>query len=186
MTKLKVLFLVCGTLMFLASCSNVERVDTKAMKKHMSDYKIKKIKQEDIVLQVEKLGSEFSLEIIDSLKTEIVDKKKPCRDILIDKQKEFSANNFGEFSLVSLAEMQSNMSYLPKEKQVLEAYQYSFEKNERFDSNIQAISDTTYLYTFPIPKSSKIAKNCFLNDKTEYAVLAIKMSKNKIIQSLYK
>jgi hypothetical protein len=185
MSKIKGFALLFFSALNMFSCSNVERVDTKAMKKYMSDYKIKKIKQEDIMAQVEKLGESVSQPVLETLIKDIKNDEKNCETAFLNAQKLVQTQIKGNLKIVSLDDVTKENNYLPKEQQVLEAYQYSFEKNTQFEKNIQIINDTSYLFTLPIPKSSKIAKTCFQSDPLEYGVLSIKMSKNKVIQSLY-
>lgn len=185
MSKIRGFALVFFCALNMFSCSNVERLDTKAMKKYMSDYKIKKIKQEDIMAQVEKLGESVSQPVLESLKKDINNDKNNCQTAFVNAQKLVEKQVKGNLNIISLDDVNKDKNYLPKEQQVLEAYQYSFEKNTQFEKNIQILNDTSYLFTLPIPKSSKISKTCFQSDPNEYGVLSIKMSKNKVIQSLY-
>lgn len=124
--KVKFLFL---TLLVAISCtSNVEKLDTAAVKAKMGEYKIRKVSETDIMASLNKLGTR-SLKALQS---------KGCQ---LDSLEPETARYL---KLVSFSEG----SEFEKEAGVLEALQYSMENGQTVEPTPQKLNDTLYAYYF--------------------------------------
>ncbi|WP_304237205.1 hypothetical protein [Jiulongibacter sediminis] len=124
--KIKFLFL---PLLAVISCnSNVEKIDTSAVKAKMGEYKIKKVSEADIMASLNKMGTKSVNTLqetgcqIDSLEPEIARYLKP----------------------ISF----SDESQFEKEEGVLQALQYSVENGQTVEPTPQKLNDTLYAYYF--------------------------------------
>lgn len=150
---------------WLISCGQVKRVDTAEVKQLMSDYKIKKVNQEEIIDAANSLGKSLSEKFNGNLNIECGDKitMEGTEVELID------------LSLVSEVSLKNG-----KIGEILEAYKYSKDQKQTISDNIQKVNDTLYLYSFPINSNSLIYKNC----KKDLGL--IMLSKKALVKSIKK
>lgn len=141
MKNIVTLFLVFG----LISCGQVKRVDTAEVKQLMSDYKIKKVNQEEIIDVANTLGKSISEKLNGQLNIECGDK------ITLDGT---------EIELIDLSLVTAESMKNGKIGEILEAYKYSKEQKQTIGDNIQKVNDTLYLYSFPINANALVFKNC--------------------------
>jgi hypothetical protein len=147
------------------SCGQIKRVDTAEVKQLMSDYKIKKVSQEEIIDAANNLGKSLSEKLNGNLNIECSDK------INIDN----TEIELVDMSLVSVESLKNG-----KIGEILEAYKYSKEQKQTIGDNIQKVNDTLYLYSFPINATSLVYKNC----KKDLGL--IMMQKKALVKSIKK
>lgn len=184
MVKLHRILLMIPFMAVFVNCSNVRKVDTTSVKEHLGDYKIKKISQEQIVAQVEKFGGENKAGIEKQLDNEAVVKKAGCDFKLFPVSDSLNALSPGIVRMIRSEDLKKAGAFQPKEKEVLEAYQYSFEKNLESGTNIQQLNDTLYLFTIPVSKKSAYSKTCVANDPHAYAVVELLLNKSYMIRQI--
>lgn len=116
------------SIVFLTSCNNMERLDTTNLKEQVEAHKIKKIAESDILLFLNKKGNEISkqLKCEDSLKT----------------SEGYQLESLDPFTFKTEFE---------KEKQVLEALQYTSENMKDFQAIPQKLTETDYAFYFVTP-----------------------------------
>ncbi|HLO45284.1 MAG TPA: hypothetical protein VK175_13195 [Leadbetterella sp.] len=149
----------------LVSCGQVKRVDTAEVKQLMSDYKIKKVNQEEIIDVANTLGKSISEKFNGNLNIECGDK------ITL----EGNTIELIDLGLLKEADLKNG-----KKGEILEAYKYSKEQNQVIGDNIQRIDDTLYLYSFPISKGSLVYTNCHKD------LGLVMMSKKALVKSVKK
>jgi uncharacterized Zn finger protein len=149
----------------LISCGQVKRVDTAEVKQLMSDYKIKKVNQEEIIDKANTLGKSISEKFNGNLNIECGDK------ITLEGT---------EVELIDLSLVTAEALKNGKVGEILEAYKYSKEQKQIIGDNIQKVNDTLYLYSFPIQENSLVYKNC----KKDLGF--IMMSKKALVKSVKK
>jgi uncharacterized Zn finger protein len=149
----------------MLSCGQVKRVDTAEVKQLMSDYKIKKVSQEEIIDAANSLGKSLSEKLNGNLNIE-------CGDKITMEGTEIELI---ELSLVSEESLKNG-----KIGEILEAYKYSKDQKQTIGDNIQKVNDTLYLYSFPINSNSLVYKNC----KKDLGL--IMLSKKALVKSIKK
>jgi hypothetical protein len=147
------------------SCGKVKRVDTAEVKQLMSDYKIKKVNQEEIIDVANTLGKSISDKFNGELNIECADK------ITLEGT---------EIELIDLSLVTPEALKNGKVGEILEAYKFSKEQKQLIGDNIQKVNDTLYLYSFPIKTNSLVYKNC----KKDLGF--IMMSKKALVKSVKK
>lgn len=161
MKQIVTAFLIFG----LFSCGQVKRVDTAEVKQLMSDYKIKKVNQEEIIDVANTLGKAISEKFNGQLNIECGDK------ITLEGT---------EIELIDLSLVTDEAMKNGKIGEILEAYKYSKEQKQAIGDNIQKVNDTLYLYSFPINANSLVYKNCNKD------LGLIMMSKKALVKSIKK
>ena len=151
---------------FNFSCGNVQRVDTARVKEKMGNYKIKKVKEVDIVHQAEKEGDEIINQL---LKNKIVNAN--CKF-------EFQKPVIKKFDLLNTENIVLSDFKNNKLKDLLEAYCYGIKNKEQMSNNIQQISDSILVFTFFIDKRFLSLANCNKNLGIVY------FSKQELVKSL--
>ena len=158
-------FIISFLLLSLFSCGQVKRVDTAEVKQLMSDYKIKKVNQEEIIDVANTLGKAISEKFNGQLNIECGDK------ITLEGT---------EIELIDLSLVTDETMKNGKIGEILEAYKYSKEQKQAIGDNIQKVNDTLYLYSFPINTNSLVYKNC----KKDLGL--IMMPKKALVKSIKK
>ncbi len=161
--KIFILFLV---FIFNFSCGNVQRVDTAAVKEKMGDYKIKKVKEVDIVHLVEQEGDEIINQLLQD-KVVNINCKLELQKPVIKKFELLNTEN------IVISDIKNN-----KLKGLLEAYCYGIKNKEQMSNNIQQISDSTLVFTFLIDERFLSLAKCNKNLGIVY------FSKQELVKSL--
>ncbi len=175
-------------LLCLASC-DPERVRyTPALKQQMSDMKLKRITNVDMVETVNTLGERISAtvqrELTDTLRHHA---GNPTQQVRLCQLKNLPRTDAIEkkygvaIQLLSGADVQ-NKTLAPKEREVLDAYLYNAEQKLPQISNIQKIADTLFVYNAAVPTDSLICQTCFGTQKTPLAVWRITFPKREVIR----
>lgn len=183
MIKIRCSFLATSVAFALLNCTNVEKVDTTSVKEHLGDYKIKKISPEEIIAQAEKSGGDSKVIIEKQLNDEDLVKRSACDFGLFPVADSLNTLSPGSVKMVRIEELKGGIFH-PKEKEVLEAYQYSFEKDEASGTNIQQLNDTLYLFTIPVSKKSAYSKSCLSKDPDAYGVVELLLNKSRLIRQI--
>ena len=184
LTRLFVSFL----LFYLASCGPERVKYTPELKQQMSDMKIKRITNADMVETVNTLGERISAtvqkELTDTLRhhagrppqqAQLCQLKNLPRTRAIEKQ-------YGvRIQLLSGTDV-TNKTLAPKEREVLDAYLYNAEQKLSQISNIQKIADTLFIYNAVVPTDSLICQTCFGTQKTPLGVWRIAFPKREVIR----
>lgn len=181
--NIKAIALFC---LVLSSCGEVKRVDTKAVKAHINDYKIKKVDQSTIVLQAET----WSQSLADTLEKRITKQLKSAtspqkvaqicalsNDPWIDSLAQTYAIDVVLWGKnTQIAELK-----LPQEQELLGAYQYALEKQVPLESNLQKSGDSLYVFTRTLPG---IAKACWADSSKGLGIVRFRIPKAAIVKSL--
>jgi hypothetical protein len=110
---------------FLVSCNNMERLDTTNLKEQVEAHKIKRIAESDVLLFLNKKGTEIA-------------KKLKCTDSL-EIHKGYQLNPINPLTFKTKFE---------KEKQILEALQFASEDAANFQAIPQRLTETDYAFYF--------------------------------------
>jgi hypothetical protein len=130
------------------SCSNIEKLDTGAVKKKMNNYKIKKILEVDIIKQTETLGDNLVAKINNAAPQE------NCIP-------EIGADSLSKIYFLSLENIEElKTKSTGKLAELLDAYQYALNNQQDISNNIQKINDTSFLFTFKLKKEHWLNLNC--------------------------
>jgi len=173
----------------LVSCAPEDRVrQTPALRQQMSDMKIKRITNADMVETVNTLGERISAtvqkELMDTLRhhqATAVEIPRLCRLQNLPRTKAIQEKYGVTIQLLSGADVQ-NKTLAPKEREVLDAYLYNAEQKLPQISNIQKINDTLFIYNAAVPTDSLICQTCFGQQKTPLAVWRIMFPKQAVIR----
>lgn len=167
-------------------CGEVKRVDTKAVKDHIGDYKIKKADQATIVLQAETWSQSLSDTLNRRIMRKLADQpsgpaiQKICsltQDPWVDSlQKTYAIN----MELWGKNTRPSDVA-LPQERELLTAYQYALEKRLPLESNLQKSGDSLFIFTRSLPG---LAKDCFGDSAQGLALVRLKIPKAAVVKSL--
>ncbi len=172
--------------LLLGAC-NPERVKyTNALKQEMSDKKIKRITNADLIETVDVFGERITTVIQKELATQLrqttdpTGRAKLCQLQNLPRTKAISARYNVAIQLLSAKDV-SNQALGTKEREVLDAYVYNAEKKLPQISNIQKINDTLYVYNAAVPTADVICQTCFGDQKTLVAVWRLVFHKREIV-----
>lgn len=170
-----------------ASACTPDRVKyTPELKQQMSDMKIKRVTNADLVETVDELGSKVTAvmqkELTDSLTvaTTTGRKQQLCQLQNLPRLNAISKKYGITVRLLGPADVQ-NKTLDPKEREVLDAYLYNAEQKQPQIANIQKISDTTYIYNAAVPTDNTICQTCFGTEKTPLAVWRLSINKRDVV-----
>ncbi len=149
------------------SCTNVEKLDTSAIKENMGAYKIQKVTEAEIQSSLSRLGNGVAKVVY------MADCK--AREEAIDS---LEANFELELNAVK---PNSFKSAFEKESQILKALAYELNQGKSFDPTPQKLTEEVYGYYF----SFKEHDEC-LSEKEEPLIWRMQVSKTKLIQALSK
>lgn len=182
-------YLFFALLLSLLAC-NPERVKyTNELKQEMSDKKIKRITNVDLVETVDTFGERITTVIQKELATQLqqttnpADQTKLCQLQNLPRTKAIADRYAIDIKLLSGADV-PNKSLSSKEREVLDAYLYNAEQKLPQISNIQKINDTLYVYNAAVPTDNVICQTCFGGQKTPLAVWRLAFSKREIVRRM--
>jgi hypothetical protein len=170
----------------VAACTPDRVKYTPELKQQMSDMKIKRVTNADLVETVDELGDKVTAvvqkELTDSLTvaTSIGRKQQLCQLHNLPRLSAISKKYGMTVQLLGPADVQ-NKTLDPKEREVLDAYLYNAEQKQPQIANIQKISDTTYIYNAAVPTDNAICKTCFGTEKTPLAVWRLAINKRNVV-----
>ncbi len=142
----------------LVACTQVDRVNTTAVKDQMNNYKIRKIKPSDFLAQA-KIEGEKLKNSIDS---------SACNLNLIDSLAQNEQIEIKIYHLNSLPPIADT-----KLSEIMEAYRYAAQQGQEIPDNYQALADDKYNYCFK-PKCAQLGNKVMSVIFTkEYLVQAI-------------
>ena len=171
---------------WLVSCGEIKRVDTKAVKDHINDYKIKKADQATIVLQAEQWSHSLTDSLVQRWSKKVASAKnaqerlsicQPMQDAWLDSLNKVYDLEVDFWGKTTSAE---NLA-LPQEKELFLAYQYAIENNLPLESNLQKSGDSLFLFTRSIPG---VAATCFGDSALGLSIVRVKIPKAAVVKSI--
>ena len=172
----------------LLSCGPERVKYTPELKQQMSDMKIKRITNADMVETVNGLGERISAtvqkELTDTLRhhnVSFTETTRLCQLQNLPRTQAIEKKYGVTIQLLSAVDVK-NQRLAPKEREVLDAYLYNAEQKLPQISNIQKIADTLFVYNVAVPTDSLICQSCFGSQKTPLAVWRIAFPKREIIR----
>jgi hypothetical protein len=173
----------------LIAC-NPERVQyTSELKQEMSDMKIKKISNADLLETINTAGAKISTVMQDELTAALQETADPakrtqlCQLQNLPKTKAVAERYKLDINLLGAADVK-NKALKPKEQQILDAYLYNAEQKLPQTANIQQIDDTLYVYNQAVPAENPICEVCFGDQKTPLAVWRLAFHKREVIRHM--
>ena len=187
MNSIKPIISIFSVCIMLAACGPERVKYTPELKQQMSDMKIKRITNAEMVETVNKLGERISAtvqtELTDTLRHHAGSPAQQARlcQLKLPRTQAIEAQYGIRIQLLSGADVQ-NRALAPKEREVLDAYLYNAEQKLPQISNIQKIADTLFVYNVAVPTDSLICQTCFGTQKTPLAVWRIAFPKQAVIR----
>lgn len=182
--------LLLGLLVFGLTACNPERVQyTSELKQEMSDMKIKKISNADLLETINTAGGKISAVLEQELTASLQQTTDPakraqlCQLQNLPKTKAVAERYKLDINLLGAADVQ-NKKLKPKEQQILDAYLYNAEQKLPQTANIQQIDDTLFVYNQAVPAESPICQICFGEQKTSLAVWRLAFQKREVIRHM--
>lgn len=182
--------LLLGLLVFGLTACNPERVQyTSELKQEMSDMKIKKISNADLLETINTAGGKISAVLEQELTASLQQTTDPakraqlCQLQNLPKTKAVAERYKLDINLLGAADVQ-NKKLKPKEQQILDAYLYNAEQKLPQTANIQQIDDTLFVYNQAVPAESPICQICFGEQKTPLAVWRLAFQKREVIRHM--
>jgi hypothetical protein len=182
--------LISSLLISLLTACNPERVRyTNELKQEMADSKIKRITNADLVETVDDLGGKVTAVLEKELTTQLqkttnpAERAKLCQLQNLPRTKAIAERYALDIRLLGEADIQ-NKGLTAKEREILDAYLYSVKQKQLPISNIQKITDTTYVYNKPVPLSSPICDVCFGKQETPFAVWHLGFNKREVVRRM--
>lgn len=185
----KQVFICLAIISLLFSC-NPERVHyTNELKQEMSDSKIKRIKDADLVETIDNLGGKVSAVVQKELTTQLqkttdpAERTKLCRLQNLPRTNAIAERYVLDIRLLGANDIQ-NKSLNPKEREILDAYLYSAKQNVSPIANIQKTSDTSFVYNTVVPANNPICEACFGKQEIPFAVWHLDFKKREVIRRM--
>jgi hypothetical protein len=182
--------LLIGLFVLSAAACNPERVQyTSELKQEMSDMKIKKISNADLLETINTAGGKISAVLEDELTAALKQTTDPakraqlCQLQQLPKTKAVVERYRLDVDLLGAADVH-NKSLAPKEQQILDAYLYNAEQRLPQTANIQQVDDALFVYNQAVPADSPICKVCFGDQKTPLAVWRLAFQKREVIRHM--
>ena len=183
------LFIFFALSLSLLSC-NPERVRyTNELKQEMSDMKIKRITNADMIETVDNFGERITAVIQQELVAQLqkttnpAERAKLCQLQNLPRTRAIADRYAIDIQLLSGADV-PNKLLGAKEREVLDAYLYNAEQKLPQISNIQKISEILYVYNAAVPTQNVICQACFGNQKTPLAVWRLAFPKQEIVRRM--
>ena len=185
----RLLVLVALLISELSAC-NPERVKyTNELKAEMADSKIKRITNADLIEAVDKLGAKVTTAVQKELSTKLqkttdpIERTKLCRLQNLPRTQTIAQRYVLDIRLLGANDIQ-NKALNPKEREILDAYLYSVKQKQQPISNIQKISDTSYVYNSVIPSENSICEACFGKQAVPFAVWHVGFQKREVVRRM--
>ncbi|PWJ60040.1 hypothetical protein CLV98_101215 [Dyadobacter jejuensis] len=183
---MKNLPLSLGLLLLLGAC-NAKRLDnTKELSKEIKASQIKRVTNTQLIYTVDEWGKKIAQIAQKSLAKELEAHPEKaatlCKNLNSIPVLAALAKEYGvRMSLWSTADLH-NPDLLPKELEMLKAYQYAALNNPTDKDNIQTLGDSLLLYNAPVPTDHPICNSCTPDD--HFALWALVFDKKQIIRKL--
>lgn len=188
MNKQKLLYLAVLSLL-LVSC-NPERVHyTNELKQEMADSKIKRIKDPDVVETINNLGGRVSATVQKELTTQLqkttdpAERAKLCQLQNLPRTSAIANQYHLDIQLLGTTAIQ-NKSLPAKEREILDAYLYNAKQKLVPITNIQKITDTSFVYNAAVPVDNPICEACFGKQTVPFAVWHLGFQKRDVIRRM--
>lgn len=187
--KLPMRYYILAFLALVTSC-NPERVKyTNELKAEMADSKIKRITNADLIETIDNLGERVTIAVQKELATQLqkttnpAEQAKLCRLQHLPRTQAIAQRYVLDIRLLGANDIQ-NKALNPKEREILDAYLYSVKQKQQPISNIQKISDTSYVYNAAVPTDNPICKACFQTHSVPFAVWHIGFQKREVVRRM--
>lgn len=186
---MKALIKIIALALLVAGCNTGERIEnTKELTREIKASQIKRVTNTQLVYSADEWGKKIAQISEKSLTAAIA--KNPdragtlCKNlaeipVIAALEKEYGVN----VSLLGSTDIK-NTALAPKERELLEAYQYSAKSGANASDNLQQLNDTLLVYNAPVASSSPICKACLTGQDTTFAVWRLLFSKKEIIRKL--
>ncbi|WP_206170544.1 hypothetical protein [Spirosoma pollinicola] len=174
---------------FLAACTPERVRYTNELKQEMADSKIKRITNADMVETVDNLGGKVTTVLEKELTTQLqkstnpAERAKLCQLQNLPRAKAIAERYALDIRLLGKADIQ-NKGLSTKEREILDAYLYSAKQKSTAISNIQKITDTSFVYNAPVPVNSVICEACFGKQETPFAVWHLGFNKREVVRRM--
>ncbi len=186
---IKYAYIPIFTLLTLLSCNTENRVgNTKELAQEMKAMQIKRVTDSQLVATVDEWGKQMASVAQKALEKELAQNPEQADSV---------CGNLGKIALVSALDKEygveiqlmgpedvKNTALSAKERELLDAYLYNAENNLPQSDNVQKLNDTLLVYNAPVPASSRVASQCFENQKVSFAVWRILFDKKMVIRKL--
>jgi hypothetical protein len=176
-------------LLLLHFACNPDRVQySDAAKKRVTDLKIKRVTNADIVEAVNSWGEQM-VAIAEQEANAKLSGNVPgqasevCNLQQLPKTQALTKRYGVRISLLSATDV-ANPALAQKEREVLDAYLYNAEQKLPQSTNIQRIGDTLYVYNAVLPIESALCRACFGAQKQPLAVWRIAFPKREVIRHM--
>lgn len=174
---------------FLLAC-NPERVQyTNELKQEMADSKIKRITDVDLIETIDNLGGKVSAVLQKELTTQLqkttdpAERAKLCRLQNLPRTKAIAERYAIDIRLLGAVDIQ-NKSLPAKEREILDAYLYNAKQKLSPISNIQKVSDTSFVYNVAVPADNTICEACFGKQAVPFAVWHLGFRKREVVRRM--
>ena len=182
--------LLASLLLSLLLACNPERVHyTSELKEEMADSKIKRITDADLIETIDNLGGKVSAVIQKELTTQLLATTDPakrtklCQLQNLPRTKAIADRYALDIRLLGTADIQ-NKSLPAKEREILDAYLYNARQKLSPISNIQKVSDTSFVYNIAVPVDNTICEACFGKQDVPFAVWHLGFRKREVIRRM--
>ncbi len=184
---MKHLLIVLSILCFFAGCNTKRIENTKELSREIKSTQIKRVTNTQLIYTIDEWGKKIEEIAQKALEKEL--KNKPgntesiCKDlskipVLAALEKEYGV----EIELLNDSDL-NNKQLLPKEIEILKAYQYSANSNPTSQNNIQKLNDSLYVYNAPIAAENIICLSCATKE-SPFLLWRLLFDKKVIIRKL--
>jgi hypothetical protein len=184
MKKAIIFCLVC----VVSGCDLKDRVqNTKALAEEMSNMKIKRVTNEQVVTIVDNWGQKIIKKAEKQLTFAL--SKQPNQSARLCQLQNLPpidslAKLYGATITLLTANDLQNSKLSAKEKEVLDAYLYNSENKLPQISNIQKLGDSVLIYNSPVPVNNLICETCALKKTTPLVVWSVRFLRREIIRKV--
>ncbi|MEM6845649.1 MAG: hypothetical protein AAF632_25790 [Bacteroidota bacterium] len=180
-------YLILILIIALTACGGTgeKRVMTDEVQAEMEQREIKRVMPEDITEATYQRGESLAKQLL-SVLLEQYQAESSTTDFMTYLQEQ-SVHTFAEDATIHwVAGNTPTVGLREKEQQILEAYRYSQQQQERLIANVQRIGQDTLLYTHPVTLSDSLKAQLSLSDtdSTFLGMWSIYIPKKAIIQDM--
>ncbi len=171
----------------LISCNSKRIENTKELSREIKSTQIKRVTDTQLVYTMDEWGKKIKEIAQKSVEKEL--KANPdnaeniCENlsdlvVLAALEKEYGV----KIELLNDADINNNQ-FLPKEIEILKAYQYSAKNNPTTKDNIQKLNDSLYVYNAPVAADNIICSSCATSE-SPFLLWRLLFDKKVIIRKL--
>lgn len=181
------LLILLGILSFLVGCNTKRIENTKELNREIKSIQIKRVTDTQLNYTIDEWGKKIREIAQKSLEKELKNNPNKAENIcknlsqiavLAALEKEYGV----EIQLLGDSDL-NNKQLLPKEIELLKAYQFSAKSNPTTQDNIQKLNDSLYVYNAPIAADNIICSSC-ANIESPFLLWRLLFDKKVIIRKL--